>query len=291
MGILANSVSICHFEVKGDYPPGDLFTWVGECLTRNGFQSIEESVEESSIGWVHLDDHQSSGFDGMHLFRRDLYLAFTLRRDIRRLPGALVKAHVAVAEAAFLAANPNFRRVPKQKREEIKETVQLSLFARTLPSPATFDLLWDTRNGLVTFTSLSPKGIEMLEELFKKSFPGLRLVVVHPFSRAEQLLDEAGKEALHIANQAGSDAVLDLIASNSWLGTDYLLWLMYRTMNDSGEYRVNRPGQANEGEPFVAYLNDRLVLRGGSSGPPAGGCPEGPHRCGFYGRTDDERSG
>ena len=264
MGILANSVSICHFEVRGEYPAGDLFTWAGECLARHAFQPIEQSAEESSIGWVHLDDHQSSGFDTEAAFRRDHYLTFTLRRDVRRLPGPLVKAHVAEAEAAYLAANPNFRRVPKQKREELKETVRLSLFARTLPSPATFDLLWDTRDGIVTITSLSPKVIELFEELFKKSFPGLRLVAIHPFARGERLLDEAGRELLQQANLAGSDAVLDLIASNRWIGTDFLLWLMYRTMNDSGEYRITQPGPAGLGDPYVAYLNDRLVLRGGS---------------------------
>lgn len=264
MGILANTVSICHFEVRGEYPAGDLFAWVGECLGRHAFQSIEHSAEESSVGWVHLDDHQSSSFDTMAAFRRDHYLTFTLRRDIRRLPGSLVKAHLAEAEAAFLSANPNFRRAPKQKREELKETVCLALFARTLPAPATFDVLWDTRNGLVTFTSLSPKVIELFENHFKKSFPGLRLVVVHPYARGERVLDEAGREELQKANLAGSDAVLDLISRNNWIGTDFLLWLMYRTMNDAGEYRINRPGPAGEGDPFVAFLNDRLVLRGGS---------------------------
>jgi hypothetical protein len=263
MGILANSVSICHFEVRGEYPAGDLFTWVGECLGHNAFQAIEHSADESSVGWVHLDDHQASSFDTMAAFRRDHYLAFALRRDIRRLPGPLVKAYLAEAEAAFLSANPNFRRVPKQKREEMKETVCLSLFARTLPAPATFDVLWDTRNGLITFTSLSPKVVELFENLFKKSFPGLRLVVIHPFARGERVLDEAGREALQKANLAGSDAVLDLISRNCWIGTDFLLWLMYRTMNDSGEYRINQPGPATVGDPFVAFLNDRLVLRGG----------------------------
>ena len=266
MGILANSVSICHFEVRGEYPAGDLFTWAGECLARQAFQPIEHTADESTVGWVHLDDHQAARFDTMAAFRRDHSLAFTLRRDIRRLPGPLVKAYLAEAEAAFLTANPNFRRVPRQKREELKETVRLSLFPRTLPVPATFDVLWDTRNGLVTFTSLSPKVVEIFENLFKKSFPGLRLVVIHPYARGERVLDEAGREALQKANLAGSDAVLDLISSNRWIGTDFLLWLMYRTMNDWSEYRVTRPGPAGEGEPFVAYLNDRLVLRGGGDG-------------------------
>jgi hypothetical protein len=219
-----------------------------------------------SVGWVHLDDHQVARFDTMAAFRRDHYLAFTLRRDIRRLPGPLVNAYLAEAESAFLSANPNFRRVPRQKREELKETVRLSLFPRTLPVPATFDVLWDTRNGAVTFTSLSPKVVELFENLFKKSFPGLRLVVIHPYARGERVLDETGREELQKANLAGSDAVLDLISSNRWIGTDFLLWLMYRTMNDSSEYRVTRPGPVGEGEPFVAYLNDRLVLRGGGDG-------------------------
>ena len=35
---------------------------------------------------------------------------------------------------------------------------------------------------------------------------------------------------------------------------------MFRTMHDTSEYRVSRPGPATENEQFVAYLNDRLVL-------------------------------
>ena len=37
-------------------------------------------------------------------------------------------------------------------------------------------------------------------------------------------------------------------------------------MNQSSEYAVNQPGPAQEGAPFVAYLNDRLVLLGEGDG-------------------------
>jgi hypothetical protein len=51
-----------------------------------------------------------------------------------------------------------------------------------------------------------------------------------------------------------------LIKSNRWIGWDFLLWLLFRTLNDSSGYRVNHPGAGPENEPFTAYLDNRLVL-------------------------------
>ena len=45
-----------------------------------------------------------------------------------------------------------------------------------------------------------------------------------------------------------------------WIGWDFLLWLLYKTLNDSSEYRVGQPGPDQENEPFTAYLDNRLVL-------------------------------
>ena len=260
MGILSNTVSICHFQVAGEFPASDLFSWASERLARNGFQSIDQGAAELSTGWVHLDDHRDSSFAVPAAFWRDHYLAFTLRRDQRRLPAALLKAYQQVAEHEYLAANPGLSRVPKQKREELKEAVRGALLTKTLPVPSAWDAVWDTRSGLVSFTSLSPAIVEQFEAQFKKTFDGLRLVAVHPFARAGQVVAEGLKPALAQANQAGSEAVVDLVRSNQWLGWDFFLWLMFRTMHDTSEYRVSRPGPAKENEQFVAYLNDRLVL-------------------------------
>jgi hypothetical protein len=260
MGILSNTVSICQFRVAGELPASDLFSWASERLARNGFQPIDQGTAELSTGWVHLDDHRDSSFAVPAAFWRDHYLVFTLRRDQRRLPAALLKAYQQVAEHEYLAANPGLSRVPKQKREELKEAVRGALLARTLPVPSAWDAVWDTRSGLVSFTSLSPAIVEQFEAQFKKTFDGLRLVAVHPFARAGQVVAEGLKPALAQANQAGSEAVVDLVRSNQWLGWDFFLWLMFRTMHDTSEYRVSRPGPAKENEQFVAYLNDRLVL-------------------------------
>jgi len=260
MGILNNTVSICQFQVVGTLQHHDLFAWVGAGLSRQAFASIEHNGAELSIGWVELDDHQSSAFTDETSFRRDHYVSFALRRDQRKLPSALLKPSLRQAEAAWLAENPQFRRVPKQQRENLREAVRAALFAKTLPVPAIYDAVWDTRSNIVTFCSLSARMVDLFVDLFKKSFEGLRLVPLHPIAQAEQVVEASLKPALAKADASTTDAALDKIEANRWLGKDFLLWLMHATMNTASEFRVNQPGPAQAGEEFVAYLNDRLLL-------------------------------
>ncbi len=266
MGILSNTVSICQYRVEGEIPAADTFAWASEHLAKQGFRPIDQGIEELSTGWVHTGNHREASFAVPADFWHDHYIAFSLRQDRRKLPGALLKAYLQVAEHEFLEATPGFRRVPKQKKEEIRDKVRAGLLAKTLPVPAVHDAVWDTRHGLVTFASLGRGVMDEFETQFKKTFPGLRLVAVHPFARAERVADAPLQAALRTCNKATSEAALDLIQSNRWLGWDFLLWLIYRTMNDASEYRVNQPGPAEQGEPFVAYLNDRLVLSNAGEG-------------------------
>ncbi len=260
MGILNNTVSLCQFHVVGTAPEADIASWAGECLTKERFRSIEQSSEELSIGWVQLDDLQESDFTQPHSYQHEQYLAFSLRRDQRKLPTALFKAYLKLSEDEFLAANPTFNRVPKQKKEDLRDAVRGALFARTLPTPAVYNAVWDTQRQLVSFSSLSSNAVDLFVDLFKKTFDGLRLVPIHPYARAAKVADETLLPLLEQANCASSDAILDQIEANQWIGRDFLLWLMHGTMNGSSEYAVSQPGPAGQGEAFVAYLNDRLLL-------------------------------
>ncbi|GFO60255.1 exonuclease [Geomonas silvestris] len=263
MGILANTVSVCHFQVQGELPKREeLFAWACTQLAGHRFTPIDQGTEEFSIGWVHLDDPRLAEFDSPTACWRENYLTFTLRRDRRAVPSAVLKAHLERAKEQFLAENPSFTKVPKQKREDLKEAVRAMLLSQTLPTPSTYDVVWDTNTGMVTFSSLSPKVIEMFEDLFKKTFEGLRLSAFHPYARAEKVLDEGNRVLLQKANKASGDSYLELIKENQWLGTDFLLWLMYQTMNENSEYRVNQPGILVENDQFVGYLDDRVILLG-----------------------------
>jgi hypothetical protein len=148
----------------------------------------------------------------------------------------------------------------------LSQAVKAALFAKTLPAPSMVDAVWDTNSNLVTLTSLTPKAIDLFDNYFKNTFEGFRLVMVHPFSRAEGVVKEELKPLLLKANKSPTGDTLDLIHENQWLGWDFLLWLTYQTMTQSSTYPVNQPGPFSEGESFVAYVNDRLVLVGGGDG-------------------------
>ncbi len=259
MGILSNTVSICQYRVAGELPAGELLSWAVARLAERAFQPIEHNAEELSIGWVRQDDHRDWNFSAENV-GRDHYLTFSLRRDQRRVPAALLRAHLEKAERQFLAEHPGLHRVPKQKKEDLRDAERGTLLARTLTAPAVYDCVWDTRRGLVLFTSLGQKVTELFEDQFKTTFSGLRLVPLHPLARGMAVTDEPLQNLLAKANRAGTDAVLDLIRENLWLGRDFLRWLLLRTVTGGSRLQVTWSGPALEGESFDAYLDDRFLL-------------------------------
>jgi hypothetical protein len=264
MGVYANTVSITQFTVSGDIPQKDQFDWSSQKLAGRAFHSIENSSEEISEGWTQVDHPDDASFEAPSAFWRDHYLLFSLRRDQRRIPAAVLKSHTSREEGAFLAQHPNLRRTPKDKRNEIKEQVQLRLLARCLPVPSMVDVVWDLKSGVLTLFSLGSKVIERFEDIFRKSFEGLHLLAIHPFARARMLLEGELLESLEKANQANSDAAVALIRDNQWLGWDFMLWLLQRGLNGEGDFRIRRPGHFSAGEGFTAWIDDRILLQGGS---------------------------
>lgn len=263
MGVYANTVSITQFTVTGDLPKDDQYQWFSQKLSNLGFKSIENSAEELSEGWSLVDRPDDSSFESPSDFWRDNYLVFSLRRDQRKIPAAVLKSHSAREEGAFLAEHPNLRRTPKNKREEIKEMVQVRLLVKCLPVPSTVDVVWDLKSGVLTLFTLGTKVIERFEDAFRKTFEGFSLVIIHPFARARTLLEGQLLDKLEGENQAGSDSVVALINENRWLGWEFMLWLLQRGVNGEGECAVARPGHFADGEPFSAWIDDRIQFQGG----------------------------
>ena len=264
MGLFSTTMSFCQFQVEGHLPAHDVVDWAGQRLAEKMFQSIDQTGAPISTGWVHIDDGWESNFSHAAAYRRDHYLAFTLRRDLRKVPKALLKEYLARAERSFLQAHPGLRRVPRYERDELRDRVEQALLAKILPTPSFFDVVWNLESGLVTFTSCSGKIMEIFRELFKDTFEGLRVVLFHPYARARKLVSAGLASELERTNQASSNTVISLVSENQWIGHELMRWLIYRTMVESSRYVVTRPGPSSQGVPFIAYLSNRFKLRVGT---------------------------
>ena len=260
----ANTNSFIQLHVTGELPLNNRAGWITVQLASASFVSIDSTTDEASTGWTRSDNVDEATFDTPASCIRDRYALFSLRTDQRKIASAVLKAQVAKEEKKYLVDNPNFRRPPKQKREEIKDAVKAKLLAKADPIPSVVDASWNTDNGVLTLYSTSPSVIDRFAEQFSKTFPGLTLSVIHPFARATNLLDGTLLDALNEANQANSDAVSAMIRDNCWIGDDFLLWLLYRGLNGEGEYLTNVPGHTGTGETFSAWIDDKIVMQGGS---------------------------
>ncbi len=267
MGVYSNSVSVSQFRVTGELPKEELFTWFSNALQGRGFRSIEQSAEETAEGWVCTDSPDEATFNKPDSCWRDRYLFFSYRRDQRRIPSALFKFHLNRAEEEYLAKRPEMKRPPKREKEEMTERIRLSLLAKSLPSPATVDLVWNVDSSVLTLFSSSSKAMERFEDLFAKSFENIRTQLVYPYRRTMSLLDESDREKLAELNQSSSEAALEEISGNRWLGEEFLLWLLHGGI-DGEAFRISTAGHLETGAPFSAWVDDRIQLQGGGEAGP-----------------------
>jgi len=202
MGLLANTVSVAQFAVNGKPPQKDFAVWAEHGLSRFCFRAIDETTDEESQGWVTLDDNLSADFGNHYSFLRDHYLVATLRRDRRKPPAFLLRRLFARECEQWLQAHPGQQRVPTQARLEIRDRVPFELRARTLPTPTTIDLVWNLERGLVTATTPAAKSMDLIQDEFAKTFPGLTLTALHPAARAKRVADKKLHRALDEANPA-----------------------------------------------------------------------------------------
>jgi hypothetical protein len=262
MGLLSSSVSVSQYEVAGVVPATNSEDWITAQLARFGFKPSEDVVSETVSGWVALEDLHDGSFANRQTFIRPPYVCFSWRRDERKVPASVLKMEVDRQCKRWMADNAGSRFVPKGRKSEIKEMVHHALLARTLAVPSVLDAIWNLETKTLWLASISPKVTDAFSEAFKETFEGLDLRLVYPYARARRVVDRELMGVLAQYNKAGSDQALDEIQDNLWLGEDFLLWLVYNTMEADSVYGISRPGPALEGERFVSHIDSRLTLFG-----------------------------
>lgn len=165
MSMLQGTVSLKRFLVLGPVPdPADLQAG----LEQDQFRPFLDGLEEERLGWCDWRNPLITPPDPDWV-GQDRFAVFGLRIDTRRVPSALLKAHVDLRLQA-LQKEKDLAFVGKEARISLADEVKVDLLRKVLPTPRVVEVAWDLKGGILWTTASSAKAQGALTGLFMKSF-------------------------------------------------------------------------------------------------------------------------
>ncbi|MDR1546146.1 MAG: recombination-associated protein RdgC [Deltaproteobacteria bacterium] len=191
MGLIKGGLTLSRYRVLEQPQAGLTDEYVAERLARNAFVDIEETMDESSLGWAQIFNHLGCSFRTEN-FRFGGFLAFQLRFDERRLPGKTLNRYFAIALTRH--EEQAGRKLNGVAKRELKESLRSELLGRSLLNTALMEVLWLEESGEVWLCASGEKNRALFEDLWGRTF-GLALRLLVPASLALELTAEKGREA------------------------------------------------------------------------------------------------
>jgi hypothetical protein len=232
MGLLKGAMSFTRFAAASEKAANSTEIFDRQ-IKAAAFRDFFPAEAEKNLGWTDIEDVLDTDFNPARCIFGD-YRLFALRVDRRPLPAALMKIRCLEGERRFRQEN-RVKKLYKDQREAIRESVRREIMESTLPIPAFFDVCWSVNGGTVLFASLSPRIIQEFLDFFKQTF-GLVLVPHLPWNA--EVLDAQG-------------------IGPALLGREFLTWLWFKAEERNGMILV--PGFGDIEMHFVR----RLALESG----------------------------
>ena len=151
---------------------------------KNGVYKFTDE-DDQRAGWVSIHHPFDLELTQGKIYANE-YMNLGLRIDRWRIPGAVLKAHLADAEAARLEQTGQ-ERLSKTQRDDVRAIVVRKLREQFLPAMRVVDFTWNLNTGVVRFFSHSSTVHDTLTEVFETTFKGLTLVADGAYVRAENL--------------------------------------------------------------------------------------------------------
>ena len=252
MGLLKGSVTFSRYRIAGVLP--DHFPeFFNERIRRYAFQTVWRTTDEKAAGWTSVENGLDTDFPYAS-YAQGRYMLFSLRIDRKSIAPSLLRLRILEAERKQLAASGQ-KKLYREQREAIRESVRLELLGKTLPVPAFHEICWSVPDRVLTFCCLSDKVVGVLQELFKESF-SLGLSPYAPWD-----VEGAGANPRGAPAGSGSQEVslppLPPGVDPLTVGREFLTWLWFKSEERNGMIRI--PGG---GESEVFFVR-RLVLESG----------------------------
>jgi DNA recombination-dependent growth factor C len=190
MSMLQGTVSLKRFLVLGPVPDeAELLSG----LEQNQFRPFQDGLEEERMGWCDWRNPLITPPDGDWV-SQDRFAVFALRIDSRRVPPALLKAHVDLRMQSLLKEK-DLAFIGKEARISLADEVKVDLLRKVLPTPKVVEVAWDLKGGVLWTTASSSKAQGALTTLFIKSF-GSEIHPLAPLVLSGRLCPDLSVEAL-----------------------------------------------------------------------------------------------
>jgi hypothetical protein len=248
MGFRKGTLTFARYRLIGDLP--DHFSdFFNERIRHNGFQNVWRTTDEKATGWTSLDNPLDTDFEYAS-YAQGRYLLFSMRIDRKSVAPALLRLRILEAERKILTESGQ-KRLYREQREGIRESVRLDLLGKTLPVPAFFEVCWSVPENTLTFCSLSDKIFDELQELFRDSFKVTPCPYL-PWDPQTQGIPPALPNG-EVDSQGTFPPGVDPLT----IGREFLTWLWFKSEERNGTIPI--PGT---GECEVQFIR-RLVLESG----------------------------
>jgi DNA recombination-dependent growth factor C len=190
MSMLQGTVSLKRFLVLGPVPD-EAELQAG--LEQDQFRPFQDGVEEERLGWCDWRNPLITPPDADWV-GQDRFAVFGLRMDTRRVPPALLKAHVDL-RLQSLQKEKDLSFIGKEARISLQDEVKIELLRKVLPTPRIIEVAWDLKGGVLWTTASSSKAQGALAGLFIKSF-GCEIHPLAPLVLSGRLCPDLSVEAL-----------------------------------------------------------------------------------------------
>lgn len=190
MGLAQGGFSLKRYLVLGPVPSEEE---LAEGLEGHAFRPFQDGLEEERAGWCDWRNPLITPPE-KDWASQERFALFGLRIDSRRVPPALLKAHVDL-RLRQLMAEKDLAFIGKEARISLQDEVKAELLQKVLPALKVVDVAWDLKGGVLWTTATSGRSQGALLDLFMKSF-GCELQPLAPLLLAGRVAPELPVEAL-----------------------------------------------------------------------------------------------
>lgn len=246
---MINLRSWTRFSVDTDLPEGFRDRYL-DALNEHAAVAFlpRSSAGGVRVGWCRADDLLGVDFTDINGWLFNQYAVFSMRMDIKKIPAAVLRAHLEQAKRDWCRDNRK-PRCPAAVRQELREEIEIRLMPEVMPTLRALPVVWNVADGYVLVATHAVAQLAAVHKLFATTF-GLKLREWVP---AVELERDA------VTALAGGSIVEDPTMPPETMA-EFLRWMWEQDKRGSAEV------EAGEGSTLTWWVHDLVKLAGHPGG-------------------------